>query len=123
RPELDAQHPGPLDVQVQRPGPAPPRHATDGALGHPALIDQLIDDGRHRAALQAGAPRQVRSRHRLMPADETQRDPPVYLARRLARGDLEIRQVNLAHDCRIPLASLVAGLNATYESLLVLDTN
>ena len=35
--------------------------AAHGALGDPAFVNQLIDDGRHGAALQARLARQVRT--------------------------------------------------------------
>ena len=52
RAAVDAEDAGPLDVQVQEPRPAAARRAADRAFGDPALVDQLIDDRRHGAALQ-----------------------------------------------------------------------
>ena len=86
-----------LDVEVQESRPPAPRQPADGAFGDPAFFNQLIDDRRHGAALQAGAARQIRPRHRLVMAEEIERNPPVNLARGLARGDLEVRQIDLAH--------------------------
>ena len=96
-PEVHAHDARALDVEVQKPGPPPARQPADGSLGDPPLVDQLVDDGRDRAALEPRAARQIRPRHRLVMPEEIQRDPPVDLPRGLARGDLEVRQIDLAH--------------------------
>ena len=97
RPQLHGHDARTLDIEVQRPGTPAARRRADGAFGHPALIDQLIDDRRDRAALQAGSPRQIRAGHRGMPSDEVERDATVDLAGRFARRDLEVGEVDLAH--------------------------
>ena len=78
-------------------GRRPRGQPADGAFGDPPFFDQLVDDGRDGAALKAGPAGQIRPRHRLVVAQEIERDPAVDLPRRLARGDLEIRQIDLAH--------------------------
>jgi hypothetical protein len=47
--------------------------------------DQLLDDQRDRAALQAGNARQVRARNRLARADQVEEKPPVDIAGHLTR--------------------------------------
>ena len=96
-PKVHADDARALDVEVQEPRPPAPRQPADGAFGDPPFFDQLIDDGRHSAALKARSARQVRPRHRLVMAEEIERNPPVNLARGLARGDLKVRQIDLAH--------------------------
>ena len=96
-PKVDPDDARALDVEVQESRPPAPRQPADGAFGDPAFFDQLIDDRRHGAALQARAARQIRPRHRLVMAEEIERNPPVNLARGLARGDLKVRQIDLAH--------------------------
>ncbi len=96
-PEVHADDAGALDVEVQKSRPPSARQPADGSLGDPPLIDQLVDDGRNRAALEPRAARQVRPRHRLVMPEKIQRDPPVDLPRGLAGGDLEVRQIDLAH--------------------------
>ncbi len=97
RPKVHANDAGALDVEVQKSRPPAPRQPADGAFGDPSFLDQLIDDGRDGATLQARAARQIRPRHRLMMPEEIERNPPVDLARGLTRGDLEVRQIDLAH--------------------------
>ena len=67
------------------------------ALVDPALDDQLVDDGRDRAALEAGLAGQIGTGQRLVPANQAERDSTVDLARRFAGRDLKAREVDLAH--------------------------
>ena len=97
-PEVHPDDARTLDVEVEKPRPPPARKTADGAFGDPPFCDQLVDDGRDGAALETGPPREVRPRHRLVVPQEVQRDPPVDLPRGLARGDLEVRQIDLAHE-------------------------
>jgi hypothetical protein len=64
------------------------------------LIDQLVDDGRDRATLQARSTRHIGSRQRLVPPDDAEGNAPVDVARRFAGCDLEVGEVDLAHDDR-----------------------
>ena len=99
--------------------PPPARQPADGALGDPAFLNQLIDNGRDRAALQPRTAGQIGPRHRLVVPKEVERNPPVDLTGRLARRDLEVRQIDLAHAiggncirrrvCRIESVSAVVG--------------
>src|SRR5205085_10206182 len=71
RPDVDAHnHALVVEAQVDRTTAA--RWTSGGALFHPARVDQLLHDRRHRAALQAGEPRHVATRARLAFADEIQ---------------------------------------------------
>jgi hypothetical protein len=70
---------------------------TDGALGDPAFLDELVDDGRDGAALQARMPGQIRARHWLMAADEVQGDAAIDLPGGLAGRDVEVSEVDFAH--------------------------
>jgi hypothetical protein len=70
----------------------------DGAFRDPTLIDQLIDDRRHGAPLQTRSSCQVGARHRVMAADEVERNAAIDLARvslvatrKLVRSILRIR--------------------------------
>ena len=82
---------------MQEARPPPTRSPADGAFSDPAFIDELIHDRGNGAALETGQPGQIGARHRIVPADEVQRDPAIDLARGLARGDLEVGKVDLAH--------------------------
>ena len=97
RPEVHPDDAGTLDVEVQESGPSAPRQPADGPLGDPAFLNQLIDNGRDRATLQPRTARKIGPRHRLVVPKEIQGNPPVDLTGRLARRDLEIRQIDLAH--------------------------
>ena len=97
RPQIDADDPGALGVEVQESWAPSARHAADRAFGDPAFFDQLIDDGGHRAALQARSTSQIGARHRLQPAEKIEGDLPVDLASRFAGGNFEIGEVDLAH--------------------------
>jgi hypothetical protein len=82
---------------MEEPRPAASRRPADGTFSDPAFIDQLIDDGRHGAALQARSSRQVGARQRVVAADEVERDAAIDLARGLTRRHPEIGEIDLAH--------------------------
>ena len=96
-PQLDADGADPLGVDVQEARPAAAREEPELAFVDPALDDQLVDDGRDRAALQAGSPGQVGAGQRFVPPNQAERDSTVDLPRRLAGRDLEAGEVDLAH--------------------------
>src|SRR5581483_5313179 len=66
-------------------------------LRHPLLPDQLFDNDRDRAALEARMAGQVGPRNGLVTADQVEYDAPVDVASRLTRGHLKIGEVNLSH--------------------------
>ena len=96
-PQIHGEDAGPLDVQVEeaRPASAPDRRLAP-SVTQPS-VDQLADDGRHRAALQAGSAGELGPRQRLVAADDVERDPAVDVAGRFAGRDLEVGEVDLAH--------------------------
>ena len=97
RPEVHPDDAGAIDVEVQESGASAARQPADGTLGDPAFLNQLIDNGRDRATLQPRTAGKICPRHRLVVPKEAQGNPPVDLTGCLARRDLEIRQIDLAH--------------------------
>ena len=75
-------------TRPQKSRPTAPRQTAGGPFEDPVLFDQLLDDQRNRAALQAGDARQIRTRHRLPSPDQVQNDPAVDLSNHLARRAL-----------------------------------
>ena len=69
----------------QKRGTAAARQASQWAFEHPALLNQLLDDQRDGAALQARGAGQVGARNRLPGADQVEHDPAVDIADHLAR--------------------------------------
>ena len=96
-PQLDADGADALGVDVQEARPAAAREEPELAFVDPALDDQLVDDGRDGAALQAGSPGQIGPGQRFVPANQAERDSTVDLPRRFAGRDLEAGEVDLAH--------------------------
>jgi hypothetical protein len=96
-PQLDADGADPLGVDVQEARAAAAREEPELAFVDPALDDELVDDGRDRAALQAGSPGQVGPGQGFVPANQAERDSTVDLPRRFAGRDLEAGEVDLAH--------------------------
>ena len=74
-----------LVVQPQKRGTASTGEPAGGALQNPLLLDQLFDDQRYGAPLQARYAGQVRARNRLPGPDEVQDDAAVDIADHLAR--------------------------------------
>jgi predicted NBD/HSP70 family sugar kinase len=87
RAQLDGDDAGALDVEMEKTRPPSAQRVT-GPLRDPPLVDQLVDDAGHGAALQAGSPREVGAGHRRVAADEVERDPPVDDAGGFARRHL-----------------------------------
>jgi hypothetical protein len=73
------------------------------AFAHPFLRQQLLDDLRHRAALQPRLPGELRARDRLLCPDQLENDVAVDPPRRDARCQLDVRQIEAANLAR-PLA-------------------
>src|SRR5580704_10383757 len=74
-----------LMIQLQKSGPASTRRPSRRSLENPFFLDQVFDDQRHCAALQAGDASKIRARERLARSDQVEDQVPVYLARRLIR--------------------------------------
>ena len=83
RPEIDGQR-DVLVVQGDKGGPTAARQAAQGSRRHPPFFDQLPDDERDGAGLQAGEAGEVGAAHRLARMNGAQHDVPIDLARRLA---------------------------------------
>src|SRR5262245_47597002 len=88
--QFHGENAGALDVQMEKPWPSSACDVTDGTLGDPAFLNELVDDGGDRAALKARVPGQIRARHRLVTPDEIQRDAAVDLPGGLAGRDVEV---------------------------------
>ena len=87
RPQVDADNHA-VVVQAKKRRTPSARQAAGGALNHPVVLHQLLHDEGHRAALQAGSPRQIGARDWLARADQVQNDPFIDVAHHLAGGDL-----------------------------------
>src|SRR5262245_23801144 len=98
RPDVDADDPYPLLVQVQKPRPASTRDVAAGALLYPIFLDQLLGNYRYGTALKARASGQVGPGDRLVAADQVKDDSPVDVAGGFTCGYLEIEQVDLSHS-------------------------
>jgi hypothetical protein len=84
---------------------------TVGALCYPSLIDQLFRDHRDSAALKPGVTSQIRTRDGLMAANQIEHYAAVDVARRFARCNLKVGQINLSHfsaPCQPPTRSAVS---------------
>ena len=90
------QH-GQIVVQAQQRGPAPARTPCDSTFGDPAFGEQVFNDERNRAALQAGMARQVRTRNGLARANQLQHYIAIDVPRNFARCKLRIGQVDAAY--------------------------
>jgi hypothetical protein len=95
--QLDGENARPLDIEMEKARASPSRRRSNRTLCDPAFADQLVDDRGNRASLKARVPRKIGTRHRLMPANEIQRDPPIDLPGGLAGRNVEIGEINLAH--------------------------
>jgi hypothetical protein len=84
-------------VQLKQGRGASSRRRINGAFANPLLSNQLLNDLRHGASLQSGLARQIGSGDRLVGPDQFQNDVTVYAPRSFARGNLNIRQVNVPH--------------------------
>src|SRR5215831_3939606 len=98
RPDVDADDPYPLLIQVQKRWPASTRDVAARALFYPILLDQLLGNDGYGTALKARMSGQVGTGDGLVAADEIEDDPPVNVAGGFTCRYLEIGKVDLSHS-------------------------
>ena len=95
--DIYAEDSGSLGVEVQESGFASPRQLAPGALGDPALANELLGDGRNGAALQTGTASQAGAGDRLVASKQVQNDATIDIPRGCAAGHLKTAQIDLSH--------------------------
>src|SRR5262249_22132436 len=100
RPEIDSDDPGTPLIEMKKLRSSAARRTAARTLGHPALFDKLLGDCGDSASLEAGMACKVGARDWLVSANEVKDDAPVDVACRLARGNLEIGEVDLSHSAQ-----------------------
>jgi hypothetical protein len=98
RPDVDADDPYPLLVQMQKPRPASTRDVAAGALFYPILLDQLLGNDRYGTALKTRMSGQVGTGDGFVAPDQVKDDPPVNVAGGFTCRHLEIEKVDLSHS-------------------------
>jgi hypothetical protein len=98
RPDVDADDPDPLLVQMQKPRPASTRDVAAGALFYPILLDQLLGNDRYGTTLKTRMSGQVGTGDGFVAADEVKDDPPVNVAGGFTCRYLEIGKIDLSHS-------------------------
>src|SRR5206468_6709662 len=86
-----------LIVEPQEGRAAAAREASGGTFDDPALVDKLLDDERNGAPLQSGEAREIGSGNGLPAADQAEQDYAIDVAGDVARGHLDIVEVDSPH--------------------------
>jgi hypothetical protein len=94
---VNSQNPFAITIKMQNAGFAAARGIGKSAFGDPLLFDQLFNNKRYSAELQAGMPCEVGPADGLMRTQKIENYAPVDVAGSFARGYLEILKINLTH--------------------------
>ena len=112
--DVDGDHAALARVDVEELRPPAAQGLAGRALEDEALPDQLVHQQADGAPTGAHEPREVGPGDRLVRPHQAERDPPIDLAGRPARGDLEVPGIDAPHGTSpkpdsYPIAAMLGG--------------